>query len=191
MSSRNDITEKKRIRERILALRESLSPQVVQEAGRRIAEMILEDPAARGAKVVCSYASMGKEIPTGKLMDRFRGEGKIIVIPDWEGWKEGSGMRVAAVGSERDLLTENRLVPQPVVTSDNIVPIGEVDLFLVPGVAFDGFGNRIGMGGGFFDRLLFLASSKATFYGLAYGFQVLGRLPFEPHDVPVHRVFSF
>lgn len=191
MSSRNDSMEKKRIRDRILALRENLSPQAVQEAGRRIAEMVLADPAARNARVVCSYASMGKEIPTYGLIGRFRTKGKTVVIPDWEGWKEGFGIRVAAVRGEEDLLTENRLVPQPVVTSDNIVPIGEVDLFLVPGVVFDDFGNRIGMGGGFFDRLLSLASTKATFYGLAYGFQVLGRLPFEPHDVPVHRVFSF
>lgn len=190
MSSQGDSREKQCIRERLLALRCSLSPEAVREAGRRVTEMVLADPVTEGSGTVCTYVSTGKEIPTLELMRYFIEKGKTVAVPDWEGWKAGSGMRVAAVRGDLDLLTEGRVVPQPVVTPSSIVPVEEVDLFLVPGIAFDGSGNRIGMGGGFFDRLLALASSKATFFGLAYGFQVLSRLPLEPHDVPVHRVFS-
>ena len=190
MSSENYSREKQRIRDRVYALRQSLSPEAVQEAERRILERVLADPVTKMSRVICTYASMGKEIPTRELMHRLHEDGKTIAVPDWEGWKQGSGVRLAAVRGEMDLVTENRLVPQPVVTPSNLVTISDVELFFVPGVAFDGSGNRLGMGGGFFDRLLALASSKATFFGLAYGFQVLDRLPFEPHDVPVHRVFS-
>lgn len=190
MSSNNDSNEKQRIRDTVYALRQSLSPEAVRETGRRISEMVLADPVTKRSAVICTYASMGKEIPTRELIHRLLEEGKIVAVPDWEGWKQGSGMRLAAIRGDVDLVTENRLVPQPVVTASNIVPIDDVELFFVPGIAFDHSGNRLGMGGGFFDRLLALASSKATFFGLAYGFQVLGRLPLEPHDVPVHRVFS-
>ncbi len=190
MFSENDSGEKQRIRDRVFALRQSLSPEAVQEAGDRILERVLADPVTENSRVICTYASMGKEIPTKVIIRRLLEEGKTVAVPDWEGWKQGSGMRLAAVRGDMDLVTENRLVPQPVVNSSNLVAIGDVELFLVPGIAFDGSGNRLGMGGGFFDRLLALASSNATFFGLAYGFQVLGSLPFEPHDVPVHRVFS-
>jgi len=60
----------------------------------------------------------------------------------------------------------------------------------VPGIAFDREGNRLGMGGGYFDRLLSQASSTATFTGLAYDFQVVTHLPSETHDIPVHDVVT-
>jgi 5-formyltetrahydrofolate cyclo-ligase len=76
------------------------------------------------------------------------------------------------------------------VTEGRTTPIEEFELFLVPGIAFDNKGNRLGMGGGYFDRLLSRASSAATFIGLAYSFQVVTHLPSEIHDIPVHNVVT-
>jgi 5-formyltetrahydrofolate cyclo-ligase len=182
--------EKQRLRERILALRQSHPSDEVQKAGRATADEIMAHPKTGLARNVCIYASMGKEVPTWDLMRQVLEDGKSISVPDWEGWKKGFGIRLAAIRNHRDFLTEERLVPQPRVMPDNVVNPSQVDLFIIPGVAFDRSGNRLGMGGGYFDRLLALASSKATLFGLAYGFQVVNHLPAESHDIPVHHVVT-
>jgi 5-formyltetrahydrofolate cyclo-ligase len=189
--SPNIISEKKQhIRERILALRQSQSPDVVQEAGLAVAQQVRDHEATRRARKVCLYASTGKEIPTWDLLSQLVEDGKTVSVPDWEGWTQGSGIRIAVVRGPEDLMTEGRIVPQPRVTVEDIISPDEIDLFIIPGVAFDQSGNRLGMGGGYFDRLLALASSKATLLGLAFGFQVLAQLPAEPHDIPVHHVVT-
>lgn len=190
MSSKVTSEEKQQLRERILALRQSQSPEVVREAGLAVGQKVLAHAAVNSARKVCLYASVGKEIPTRDLLQKLLEDGKTVSVPDWEGWKQGSGIRLAAVHDPGDLMTEGRIVPQPRVSHDGIIAPDEMDLFIVPGVAFDQSGNRIGMGGGYFDRLLALASSKSTLFGLAYGFQVLAHLPTEPHDIPVDYVLT-
>lgn len=63
-----------------------------------------------------------------------------------------------------------------------------MELIIVPGVAYDRRGNRLGRGKGFYDRLL--AETRATTIGVAYDFQLLDELPTEPHDTPVHIVIT-
>ncbi len=123
-------------------------------------------------------------------MVRLLGDGVTVAVPDWEGWKQGSGLRVVAIESTVELLRDGRVVPQPAVVEGRVIPVEELDLFLVPGIAFDRSGNRLGMGGGYFDRLLARASSSATFTGLAYDFQIVTHLPSEDHDIPVHNVVT-
>jgi len=64
------------------------------------------------------------------------------------------------------------------------------DLIILPGVAFDLEGNRLGYGGGFYDRFLPLTKAEAVYVGLSFELQVLPRLEHNPHDVPVHYVLT-
>lgn len=185
-----DIQEKERIRERMRALRHSLSPEQVRSAGIAMADNVLNRAGMAEVSTVCVYAHTGNEIPTDRLMERFLAEGKTVAVPDWEGWKQGSGLRAASIDSLEELDRESRVVPQPSRVKGNIVPTDKVDIFLLPGLAFDPHGNRLGMGGGYFDRLLTQASSTATFLGLAYDFQVIAHLPAENHDIRVHDVVT-
>jgi 5-formyltetrahydrofolate cyclo-ligase len=185
-----DMQEKERIRERMRALRHSLSPEQVRSAGIALADNVLERPEVVKASTLCVYAHTGKEIPTDRIMERFLADGKTVAVPDWEGWKQGSGLRAASIDGLEDLHRESRVVPQPARVEGNIVPTTEIDIFLLPGLAFDPQGNRLGMGGGYFDRLLLQASSNATFLGLAYEFQVIAHIPAEDHDIRVHDVVT-
>lgn len=185
-----DTTEKQLIRERMRALRHSLSPEQVRSAGAAVAENVMERPETAGAGTVCVYAHTGKEISTDLLIDRLLDKRKTVAVPDWEGWKQGSGLRTVAIDGLDDLDRESRVVPQPSRVEGNIIPVDQIDVFLVPGLAFDSQGNRLGMGGGYFDRLLTYASSTATFLGLAYEFQIIAHLPVENHDIPVHDVVT-
>ena len=182
--------EKQVIRERIRALRQSLAPEKVQVAGETIARLIRSYVCTEKLDKICIYASTGKEIPTERLINDLLADGVVVAVPDWEAWKQGSGLRVLTIASTSELVREGRVVPQPMVTDGRSLPIEEIQLFLVPGIAFDHSGNRIGMGGGYFDRLLSYASSKASFTGLAYDFQVVTHLPSDDHDIPVHDVVT-
>jgi len=182
--------EKLLVREKIRAIRQSLAPEKVREAGEAVSHTIRSHVSAAGIGKVCVYANTGKEIPTEGLMQDLLADGVVVAVPDWEAWKQGSDLRVVTILSTDELVRKDRVVPQPVVTAGRICPIKEFELFLVPGIAFDSEGNRLGMGGGYFDRLLLEASSTATFTGLAYDFQVVTHVPSETHDIPVHEVVT-
>lgn len=188
--SQLEIQEKVLIRERMRALRHSLSPEQVRSAGIAVAENVLDRPEISETRIVCVYAHTGKELPTDTIIQHFLSNGKTVAIPDWEGWKQGSGLRVVSIHKLEDLDRESRVVPQPSRVEGNIVPAEEIDLFLLPGLAYDPHGNRLGMGGGYFDRLLSHAGSTATFLGLAHDFQVIARLPAEEHDIRVHDIVT-
>jgi 5-formyltetrahydrofolate cyclo-ligase len=182
--------EKQRIRDRVRALRQSLAPEKVQEAGLAVARIIRPYVSDVNADKVCIYAHTGKEVPTEALMQGLLDDGITVVVPDWEAWKQGSGLQVKIIESTDELVREGRVVPQPAITSGRSLPVEQLRLFLVPGIAFDRSGNRLGMGGGYFDRLLSRASSTATFTGLAYDFQIVTHLPSETHDIRVHDVVT-
>lgn len=182
--------EKQLIRERVRALRQSLAPEKVREAGEAVAGTIRSQVLEAKIKSVCVYANTGKEVPTLGLMQELIADGVTVAVPDWEAWKQGSGLKVLTIESTEELVREGRVVPQPVTAEDRTFPIENLELFLVPGIAFDRMGNRLGMGGGYFDRLLSRASSTATFAGMAYDFQVVTHLPSETHDIPVHEVVT-
>jgi 5-formyltetrahydrofolate cyclo-ligase len=179
---------KQEIRERLRALRQGLTPAEVAEGSLAVARRVLAAPEAKRSRVVCLYAAAPGEVQTGLLLAEFLAAGKTVAVPDWEGWRKGSGLRLLAVAGPRDLLCEGRAVPQPRFSPGALVPVERVDLFLVPGLAFTPRGERLGMGGGFYDRLLLQASPDAAVFGLAFDFQLLDQLPVEPHDVPVHHV---
>ncbi len=188
--SDNISQEKMKVRERMKALRQGLSPEEVALESRAVATRVLSLSEIHSAGAVCAYASVGKEVATAHIMSELLETGRVVAVPDWEGWKQGSGLQVARIYEPGDLEMENRVVPQPKLVSERTISIDDIELFLVPGLAFDRSCHRIGMGGGYYDRLLSLSSPEATLIGLAYDFQVMSSLPVDGHDVPVHRVVT-
>ncbi len=73
-------------------------------------------------------------------------------------------------------------------TGDNVADVADIELMIIPAVAFDRKGNRLGRGKGFYDRLL--STSKATKIGVGYEFQLFDSIPSEPHDVAMDMVIT-
>ncbi len=73
-------------------------------------------------------------------------------------------------------------------TGDDVIDVDDIELMVIPAVAFDRKGNRLGRGKGFYDRLL--ASSKATKIGVGYEFQLFDSIPAEPHDVAMDMIIT-
>ncbi len=171
------------------ALRRGMDPAAAAAESSAVARRVLARPEAARPPTACVYASAAEEVGTAEIMAALLARGARVAVPDWEGWREGSGIRLVAVSGPGDLLPA-RPVPRPRFSPGRLVAPGQVDLFLVPGLAFTPGGDRLGMGGGYYDRLLAQAAQTAVLFGLAFSFQVIDQLPVEPHDVPVHRVIS-
>ena len=128
---------------------------------------------------------IGPEVATRPILERAWSEDKRIACPKVE-WRPRGLVSYAVTAA--DQLVEGRgglLEPDP----ERARPVEEgFDLVLVPGLAFDRRGGRIGYGAGFYDR--FLEETDALKVALAYSLQVIDSVPVEPHDVPVDRILT-
>ncbi|WP_438817357.1 5-formyltetrahydrofolate cyclo-ligase [Streptomyces actuosus] len=175
-------------------MRNGLSAADLQEAAGALARRALELPELARARTVAAYVSVGSEPGTLALLDALRERGVRILLPallpdndlDWGEYAgEGSLARVRHGG--RMALFEpagERLGPEAVTTADVV---------LLPGVAVDARGMRLGRGGGSYDRVLARlerAGAHPALVVLLYDTEVVTSLPEEAHDRPVHAVVT-
>jgi len=168
------------------ARRNGLTPRELQVAGDAAARLVGQSPEWKQSKTVCLYASFGGELPTDGLLVLALLEGKRLLLP------RVTGRTQLVLHEVTDLATleVSRLgIRQPRADAP-VVPLSEAGLILVPGLAFDGAGRRLGFGGGFYDRLLAKPPRKTFRLGHAHAFQLVSRLPEEPHDARVQAVVT-
>lgn len=144
--------------------------------------------AVRTARVVMGFWALGREPDVLPLLAALLGRGAVVALPrvDWE----GHSMLGAAVGDlSRDVVRSRHGVVMP---SEACAPVdpGEIDVVLVPGLAFDEQRWRIGRGGGYYDRFLADPSLRAARLGVCFEAQIAGDLPREPHDARVDAVVT-
>ena len=126
------------------------------------------------------------ERPALDLLEEFLAAGKILALPFFDAGKKIYGARqVENLATE--IIAGKFGVREP-ASSCAEVPLNQFDLVLVPGVAFDLSGNRLGRGRGFYDRLL--AEASGVKCGVGYDFQLLENIPAEPHDGKVKFIFT-
>ncbi|MXM68320.1 5-formyltetrahydrofolate cyclo-ligase [Streptomyces sp. HUCO-GS316] len=186
--------DKRTLRREFLAVRNTLTADDVREAAAALAERALGLPELERARTVAAYVSVGTEPGTLALLDTLRARGVRVLLPallpdndlDWGAYAgEGSLARVQHGG--RMALFEpagERLGPDAVTTADVV---------LLPGLAVDARGMRLGRGGGSYDRVLTRleqAGVRPALVVLLYDSEVVGRVPGEEHDQPVHAVVT-
>ena len=186
--------DKTDIRKMITKERDMLSEDEISEKSRSIFEQLVEIPEYEKAKNILIYASMRSEVRTDeiildaiasgknvfcpKVTDKANGIMEFIRVLDVEDLKEGFyGIREPEITDESERFHEN-----PEYLDSETVAV-------VPGVAFDAWGNRIGYNGGYYDR--FLAGHKDIYtIALAYKLQIFDSIPVLPHDICMSRVIS-
>ncbi len=160
--------EKQRLRRRMLERRGSLSSEEAARLGGLAQRHVIEMAEFQSARSVGLYHPLGSEVRTDVIAEAARRQGKKVSLPR----TEGNMIRFYEYRAGDDLVEGRFGVMEPVPTKHPV----ELDLVVIPGVAFDAKGCRIGYGKGFYDR--FLAQAPATFsVGLAYSFQVVEGLP--------------
>jgi 5-formyltetrahydrofolate cyclo-ligase len=189
-----DEPDKRTLRRELLSARNRLTADDVRDAADALAGQALGMPEVAGAHAVAAYVSVGAEPGTPALLDALRARGVRVLLPallpdndlDWGEYAgEGSLARVRH-GGRMDLFEPagERLGPDAVT---------EADVVLLPGVAVDGRGLRLGRGGGSYDRVLARlerAGARPALLVLLYDREVVAHVPAEPHDRPVDAVVT-
>ncbi|MFC9584676.1 5-formyltetrahydrofolate cyclo-ligase [Streptomyces yangpuensis] len=183
---------KSELRRELLAARRALSPDARAEAAAALAVTALELPELAGARTVAAYVSVGGEPGTRALLDALRAAGKRVLLPlllpdndlDWAAYEGPGSLAEAAHPGKMRLLEPSG----PALGPDAVT---QADAVLLPGLAVDGRGMRLGRGGGSYDRVLQRlerAGAHPALVVLLYDEEVVARVPEEPHDHPVQAV---
>lgn len=135
------------------------------------------------AKTVMFYMSFGGEVDTVEMIRDSQKIGKTVVVPVCTGNRRMSPCVLKEKGA---LLRGPYGIREPALKKP--VNLKSVDLVIVPGLAFDKKGARLGRGKGYYDRFLAKLSRHAVTLGLAYDFQLFPSIPTNQYDVKVHRV---
>lgn len=177
---------KEALRKRLSALRRTLTAEARAERSLRASEHLIAHPSFDAAQVVLGYAALRFELDPSHAVEHAARAGKTVLLPRVV---PESGELTLHVYQPGDALSESGFgVREPVEDSPCVAP-QLVDLVLVPAIAFDARGFRLGYGKGFYDRLL-PTLARAERVGLAFELSLLPQLPNEDHDVAVQRVVT-
>jgi len=174
--------------------RRELDPAVQRAAADRLARQLCRHRLFRSARRVALYFPNDGEIDPTPAMGRAWGMGKRCYLPVLFTMM-GNRLRFAPVGPD-SLLDVNHLgIPEPRVAAHRLLGAMQLDLILLPLVAFDASGNRLGMGGGFYDRTLADRLHRRHWHrprllGIAHDFQRLERIEPRPWDVPLDGIVT-
>ncbi|HSK47656.1 MAG TPA: 5-formyltetrahydrofolate cyclo-ligase [Coriobacteriia bacterium] len=178
--------QKQALRKHVRDLRCSLSAETCIAHAEAAAENLLSLEELAGARVVMAYAATAEEIDPALAIESLHARGVVVAMPRVEA--EGV-LGVHLVGWGEDLEPGPLGIRQPAAHTPR-VPLDTIDAVVVPGVAFDEAGYRLGYGGGYYDRLLPRLRDDCVRIGLAYDEQVVASLPAEDHDERVNAVVT-
>ena len=188
MDTRNDH------RRRLRSQRRSLNPSQRHAAAIQVARQFpLSTVFARHRRIALYLAGDG-EIDPAPLVERLIAAGRQCYLPVLNLHRRRP-MRFARYLPGMPLRPNRYAIPEPAVPPTAILSAQSLDLIIMPLVGFDAAGNRLGMGGGFYDRTLAFQHHRSRYrrpllVGLAYQFQCLDRLPQQPWDVPMDGILT-
>ncbi|MBI2303079.1 MAG: 5-formyltetrahydrofolate cyclo-ligase [Armatimonadetes bacterium] len=179
---------KRECRALALARRDAMTADERADASQAINERVAARPAFQNARRIMLYATMRGEVDTAVLIGRALAAGQELAVPVTI-WEEHRLLPVRLRDPAR-LIAARHGVPEPLPEEWEPIEPDSLDLLLVPGVAFDRAGYRLGYGAGLFDGFLAGLGPTLPRWGLAFDVQVMDRLPVAPHDQRVHAVVT-
>lgn len=172
--------KKDEIRKRIRAQKSLLTAADRQRASRSVFSIIEQSAAFVLADNILLYHSLPDELPTHEFIDKWHSR-KRFYLP------RVNGLNLEILPYDRSRMHLGAFsIEEP--DGDDLTDISAIDLIIVPGVAYDRLGNRVGRGKGYYDRLL--QTTRAVTIGVGYDFQLVDQIDCEPHDVPVDIVIT-
>lgn len=181
MEQRAIIERKKSLRKYIKQLKQDRSDSWKSDASYRILSILESLDLFKSSNTVLLYHALPDEVQTAPFLDKWYGI-KRIVIPLVVG-----DILELKLFSPDQVIPGYRGIPEPVPTAQTISP-SEIDLAVIPGVAFDSHCNRLGRGKGFYDKLI--PNLKSPLIGLGFDFQVVDEIPVEIFDRKLDMVLT-
>ena len=177
------MTTKQSLRAQMRQQKKRMPLEEIAEKSNSLCRMVLEHPAYRNAAAVYGYLPFNQEVDLRPLLQQALTDGKQVALPKCYGRE----MRFILISDLSQVRPSAFGAPEPI--DDAPIARDETALVIVPGVAFDRRGYRIGYGGGYYDRFLNLEPNHPTL-AVCYAFQVLPQLEPEQHDIPVQILLS-
>lgn len=171
---------KKELRKQVRMLKKECTAEELEQKSLAAVAKLEKHPLFMQAQRVMLYASLPDEVQTIQLIEKYR-HTKQIILPT----VVGDDIIPVAVDDDTDFAIGDFNIPEP----QNKPYLGEYDLIVVPGMAFDKNGNRLGRGKGYYDRFL-SSHQNVKRIGLCFDFQLVDSIPTEPTDIPVDEVIS-
>ncbi len=177
------------LRQTYRTLRKGLAPDVRKKANKAILNKLLASQCVANAKTILIYAATANEPGFDDVIASLTRAGKKVAVPRMT---KTAGVMTLWVVRHVDALVPLENSPIRNVDVTRAIPIEpkDIDLVLVPGVAFTATLGRLGQGGGYYDRLFPRLRENVKRIGIAYGLQIAESLPIEAHDVPMHAVLT-
>jgi 5-formyltetrahydrofolate cyclo-ligase len=173
--------DKKELRRVIRERKRAMTEAEIQAKSERLGQLLRQSEAYRQAKTIYGYLPYNQEVRTVAMLEQAIRDGKRIAVPKCY----GDEMRFLWMEDLSKVEKGYAGIPEPI--ADGPVADDPTALVLMPGLAFDGDGRRIGYGGGFYDRFLAAEPNHPTL-ALCYDFQMLPKLDTEEFDIPVDTV---
>ncbi|NLK94578.1 MAG: 5-formyltetrahydrofolate cyclo-ligase [Clostridiales bacterium] len=177
--------DKKELRKYMIEKRNCITVEEKVSLDKEILEKLRGSESYIDSKNIFIYIGFGSEINTKEYINEFLKDGKSVFIPRTV--ISSKKMEAVKVNSLENLEKNKYGILEPGLkeeASDKKI----LDLIILPGVAFDLYGGRLGYGGGYYDR--FLIGTKAKKVALAYDFQIISKIEIEEHDIPADSIIT-
>ena len=167
----------------------ALSESEIHEKTSSIENRLFEFANFLESKIALLYVNSNLEVQTKSIIQKTYSYNKIVVLPAFD--PESFSMKLMKVdSSERELINGPRGVVEPDASKCKIVPMDRIDIAIIPGLAFDEKGGRIGSGTGYYDRLIPRLAITTRKVALAFEDQLVAQVPMESHDKHVDIIIT-
>lgn len=173
--------DKKALRAEIRAKKRAMTAQEIEKKSAALAKAFYETAEYKNAKTIYGYLPYNQEVRTTQMLAHALADGKQVAVPK----VYGDEMKFILLSDLSQVAKGYAGIPEPI--ADGPVAADPTALVLMPGLAFDPEGHRLGYGGGFYDKFLAAEPDHPTL-ALCYDFQMLPHLDTESYDIPVDRV---
>ncbi len=180
--------DKKTIREDILRKRDSIDPEIRLKKDNMIMDKVLSSPDFKKAKTILYFVSFRSEVATLPHIEEALKRGKRIVLPKVDNIERR--LILYEILDTKEIKPGFMGIPEPEAVPERQRDINDVNLVIMPGVAFDPDGNRLGYGAGYYDKLLAGLKRDIPLIAIAYEEQIVNALPSEDHDVRVNKIVT-
>ncbi len=178
---------KRRVRKEMKATLAGMSAEAAARKSRDACSLLLGCEEFLRARTVMLYLSMPRELDVAPALHAAWAQGKRVLVPRVD-LRVPEMIAVEIRSLETDVAPGTLGILEP-LARDPVAP-GDIDLVIVPGLAFDNRGRRLGRGAGFYDRFLSDPHLRATACGIAFAEQVIAAVPVDDHDVPLHMLVT-
>lgn len=183
------MTDKSNLRTELLKKRDAIPPEVRRAKDRLIRERLLALDEIKVANLIFFFASFRSEVDTLVSMGTLLAEGKRVVLPKVD--RENHLLHLYEIKSIEELVPGYMGIPEPsVLSEERTITVNDIEAVVIPGAGFDEAGNRIGYGGGYYDRLLASIEKNIPVIAPAYEEQLAASVPSEPHDIRVDMIVT-